>query len=142
MRIVVDTNVIVSATMSPNGAPNALVRAWMGGAVELLVTTSIIAEYEEILTRPEISRFIRMSKSDVAELTSAFHRAGRIAEEFPVREVIFDDPDDEIFLTCAVNGDADYLASGDAHLLELRAYRGIPSVPPAVFLALLDTGET
>jgi hypothetical protein len=57
-----------------------------------------------------------------------------------VLRVISDDPDDDHYLSCAIEGEADYIVSGDHHLLELCEYQGIPILTPRAFLTLLGEG--
>jgi putative PIN family toxin of toxin-antitoxin system len=138
MRVVLDTNVVVSAVMSARGAPNAIVRAWANDEFQWLVNASIIAEYADVLTRPDIIRYIRLTTAEIEHLLAALSACEHVSEHDPVTGAVAADPDDEPFLTCAVHGNADVLVSGDAHLTALKAYRGIPIVTPAVFLIMRD----
>ena len=54
-----------------------------------------------------------------------------------VLRVIADDPDDDHYLSCAIEGEADYIVSGDRHLLEIQEYQGIRILTPRAFLTLL-----
>jgi uncharacterized protein len=136
MRVVLDTNVVVSAVMSARGAPNTIVRAWANDEFHLLVSASIIAEYADVLTRPDISRYIRLTATEIDHLLVALGACEHVSELDPVTGAVPADPDDEPFLTCAVHGNADVLVSGDVHLTALNAYRGIPIVTPAAFLMM------
>lgn len=53
-------------------------------------------------------------------------------------KVVIADPDDDVVVACAVAGDADYIVSGDRHLLKLGEHNDIPILRPTIFLALLD----
>ena len=141
MRVVLDTNVVVSAAMSPRGAPNAIVRAWAADEFQLLVSPSILAEYAEVLTRADIERFIRLTAAENDALLAALRACERISEADPAAGGVPAVPDDAMFLTCAANGAADVLVSGDAHLVALKAHRGIPIVTPALLLAMLDVAQ-
>lgn len=59
----------------------------------------------------------------------------------PVPEVILEDPDDDKFLACAIDGGADYIVSGDHHLLDLGSYEGIPILRPATFLQIVRVSQ-
>jgi putative PIN family toxin of toxin-antitoxin system len=133
MRVVLDTNVVVSAVMSARGAPNAIMRAWANDEFQLLVNESIVAEYADVLTRPDIIRYIRLTATEIDHLLVALRACEHVSEHDPVTGAVTADLDDEPFLTCAVHGNADVLVSGDVHLTALKAYRGIPIVTPAAF---------
>ena len=56
-------------------------------------------------------------------------------------QAVYDDPDDDKFIECAVSGNADYIISGDQHLLQLKEYSGIKILNASEFLELVNEGE-
>lgn len=82
-----------------------------------------------------------MSDDQVAQVIVGFKEFAVLVEPKKNLEVIKDDPDDDKFIECAVAGEAIYIISSDAHLLELREYEDIRILSPTVFLALLDLEE-
>ncbi len=108
IRIVIDTNIIVSALLRPLGAPAQVFSLVVGGAVQLCVTGTVYGEYEEVIRRP---RFRRDEKIITAALATIREKALWVRPTQLVR--VCTDPDDDIFLECAQAGKAAYLVTGN-----------------------------
>lgn len=126
MRVVIDTNVLVSAALKENSLPATAVHlALLRGT--LLKSAPTEAELLRVLDRPYLVRLMspRIRLWIIATLAAA--------ELVPIGErvAVCRDPDDDKFLEVAVNGHADMIVSGDADLLTLNPFRGIPIVTPA-----------
>ncbi|MBI2908968.1 MAG: putative toxin-antitoxin system toxin component, PIN family [Chloroflexi bacterium] len=133
-----DTNVIVSRTLSERGAPAEIVRLGRAGAFTFLVSEPILAEYQKALSYKGVQARYGYSARDVAREIRKLRKSGEMVQAPEPLRVVPDDPKDDIFLECAAAGEADYIVSGDSHLLALREYRGIRILSPAVFLAFLE----
>jgi putative PIN family toxin of toxin-antitoxin system len=139
LRVVIDTNIFISALLSQNGVPAQVLKAWREHRFILLTSQAIIAEVAETLAgficRPPYD----VSQKDVDEVVILLKT---VAEDVTISADVSDagipDPDDLIFLVCGVDGEADYIASGDKHLKGLRSYRGIPIVTARELLEILD----
>jgi len=109
IRVVLDTNVLISALLNPTGPPaEVFVRAIADDETQLCVTSEIYEEYEEVLRRPRLRR----SESEVADALRAVRSRGYwVSPKIRVRACI--DPDDDIFLECAVSAGARYLVTGN-----------------------------
>jgi uncharacterized protein len=129
MRLVVDTNVFVSAALKEVSWPAWTVR-WLGRHGGLLKTSATEEEVLAVLQRPRIAPKIASLFLDHLRRLFATAEFVTIAE----RVVACRDPKDDKFLELAVNGHADVIVSGDADLLVLDTFRGIPIVPPAAFV--------
>lgn len=138
MRIVVDTNVVVSSYMFPGSTPGAVIEYWYAGTVELVVSMPLIAEYERVLRYPHISVRLRLTDDGLRKSIQKFRDRGTLVEPDAETRVVTADPDDDVVVATAVAGNADYIVSGDKHLLELSEHNGIRIVTPAVFLAILE----
>lgn len=129
MRLVVDTNVFVSAVIKENSSPFIVLR-WVDRHDGLLKSVATEQEVLRVLQRPRISALVVPSfRADAVQLLAQAELI-TIAERIAVCR----DPKDDKFLELAVNGKADLIVSGDADLLVLNPFRGIPIVPPAVFV--------
>lgn len=141
MRVVLDTNIIVSSFLVALGAPARIVAAWRAARFQLVVSTALLAEYAEVLGYARIRRRHQMSTEQIALEIDEMRRFALLVEPETVPAVISDDPDDDQVLACALAGEADYIVSGDSHLLNLRQYRGIRILSPAAFVMLLESGQ-
>ncbi len=139
MRVVDDTNVLVSRFLSPRGPPAKLFSWWERHAFELLVSEPILVEYQRVLQYPHLSERHGMSTAAIADLVAALRQVAILVTPTEQLDVIAADPADNMFLECAVAGGAAYIVSGDAHLLRLCVYQGIPILTPAAFLAVVVT---
>lgn len=129
MRTVVDTGVFVSAAIKAQTPPSAAVHLAVVRCV-LLKSRSTEAELMEVIDRPYLARLIApTARAQLVELMTK-------AELVSITESIAlcRDPKDDKFLELAVSGGADVIVSGDADLLVLNPFRGIPIVPPATFV--------
>jgi uncharacterized protein len=129
MRLVVDTNVFVSAALKENSLPFLVVR-WIEQYDGLLKSVATEQQLLEVLRRPHIvAATIPTLREGVARMLTA-------AELVPINERIATcrDPTDDKFLELAVNGHADLIVSGDGDLLALNPFRDIPIVTPAMFV--------
>ena len=119
MKVVIDTNVLVPSFLNPRGAPRRVIDLWKSGAVTLCLSREIIAEYAEVL-----SRFGLAEGPELKELLDLF--ASRMNVIFtpkpPLLPIVPEDPADEKFIGCAVAAGAEYLVSGDKHLLAVGTY--------------------
>ena len=133
LRAVLDVNVFVSATIVRSGAPGEIVRHWRAGAFELVVSLTLVAELDRVLSEPRIAR--RVDAAFVAVLRAEIMRDARIVEDPPAERVVPRDPGDDYLVALARAGRAHVIVTGDAHLLEadLRPQ----AVPPREFLARL-----
>ncbi len=138
MRVVIDSNVLVSRFLSPTGAPAKLFEQWEDQAFQLLVSEPIMAEYQRALMYERVAARHRLSADGVADVIAGLRHFALLVEPTENIAAISDDPDDNKFLDCAAAGGADYLVSGDTYLLRLQEFRGVQVLSPATFLAMLE----
>ena len=131
LKVVLDTNVIVSGLNFPTSNPAKILLLVASGEVANFTSRHIVNETRRILvdkffwTREEVEAAEVWLKT----FSKSVNPKSRIS-------VIDDDPDNRI-LECAVEGQADFIISGDRHLTDLKNYQGIKIVVPATFLALI-----
>lgn len=135
MRIVIDTNLWISGLLW-KGRPWELLRLAEADAVELCMAPAMIEELAQVLAYEKFEfrlKQLRLTPADLLayaiELASVFE----VPQDGPI--IVAADPDDDIFLRCAVAAEAAYVVSGDHHLLDLDKYAGIPIVTVHDFLA-------
>lgn len=132
MRVVADTNVLVSALIFPGGAPEAVYRLALEGRIELVTSRPLLAELGRVLT----TKF-GWDEATTEEAVAAVIRSAELVEpRQPVAEIEADPADDRV-LEAAAEGNASAIVSGDRHLLALGSWRGIRIESPASFLAAL-----
>jgi uncharacterized protein len=129
VRVVVDTNVVISGIFWA-GAPGRIVDAWAAGEFVLLVTAEILEEYFEVIDRIAA----QCDRTDLAGRWKPllFDHVEMVRGTYHYDECR--DPDDAMFVECAVSGGASYIVSGDDDLLELRKVEGIDILTPVQFL--------
>lgn len=134
MHVVLDANVIISALLSRNGSPAAVLRAWQEGRFELIVSPLLLGELERALAYPKLRRRIPV---EVAEAVIDHLRRATTAMPDPDAPPLTRsmDPGDDYLLALAAAANA-LLVSGDDHLLVLREQ--LPIHSPSSFLALLE----
>ena len=136
MRAVLDPNVLVSAAISPNGPPRQILTAWADERFVLIISPAVLDELADVLARPKLQRFI------TAVLAVAFIDGlatdAVIVQDPPDPPDLSPDPDDDYLIALARTASADYLVSGDRHLLDLTD-PDPPVLTPRQFLDVLDS---
>jgi len=134
--IVIDTNLWVSGLLW-RGLPWRLLRLAEKGQVTLCMTPTMVAELAEVLTYERLH--LRLQQLDLTPADLIAHVLA-VVSLFDVPDsaqvpIVVADPDDDVFLRCAVVAGAAYVVSGDHHLLDLEEYAGIPILTVRDFLA-------
>lgn len=133
-RAVLDTNVLVSALITPDGASARLLLELRAGAFELVVSPTLLAELRDVLGRPRFKHYVTAPELGAyVELIS--RESILIQDPAPSPEPLSADPDDEYLIDLARAARVDALVTGDLHLLSLR--ESLPVVTPREFLESL-----
>jgi putative PIN family toxin of toxin-antitoxin system len=140
MDIVLDTNVVVSAAINPNGTPAAIAAAWQERSFIWIVSEPLLVELDRTLHSQRLRSLIKWNRDQIAEFMEEAREFARIIAPVNLIDVIKDDPDDNRVRKAAVEGAVDYIVSGDRDLLGLGEYANIPIITPARFVAVLRTG--
>jgi len=136
VRAVLDPNVLVSAAISPAGPPRQILTAWIDERFELIASPALLAELADVLARPKFGRFI--SAAVVTEYMDGLATDATIITDPHDPPELSPDPDDDYLIALARAAGADYIVSGDHHLLDLTDPHP-PVLNPRQFLDLLDT---
>jgi putative PIN family toxin of toxin-antitoxin system len=134
VKAVVDPNVIISALLSPGGAPAEVLRAWIDGDYELIASPKLLGELGRALRYPKLRA--RVNAREAAELVDLLRREAELFDD-PVAAtaVRSPDPGDDYLIALAASARA-AIVSGDGHLLGLAEQ--LPVYSPAELLALVD----
>jgi putative PIN family toxin of toxin-antitoxin system len=139
MRVVLDTNTIISRYLSSSGPPAHIFQYWELGAFTLVISEPILAEIERVFSYPRINKRLRLGDKEIAGIVAGFATFGELVTPTQRLHVVEADPDDDMFIECAVEGKADYLVSGNTkHLTNLKEYQGIQILTPAQFVLVLE----
>ncbi|MFQ5796610.1 MAG: putative toxin-antitoxin system toxin component, PIN family [Candidatus Bipolaricaulia bacterium] len=139
MKVVLDTNVLISGTILNHGPSYEILEAWRSGRFLLITSESLIQEAQEKLLEPRIRETYHLSRGMIQGVLTALRKHSRRVPGTLSLQVIVEDPDDDQVIIAAVEGSVDYIISGDPHLRDLGAYQGIKILPPAEFARLLET---
>ncbi len=125
MKVVLDTNILVSAFVFGGEALNYFNRLLQDESIELLISPPIQTELEDVLFRDKFRRF-----QTRAYLNAQLNAYLKTVKVVLIHQQFQDcrDPKDNPFLDCAVNGQADYLLTGDPDLLALNPFHGVKIV--------------
>jgi putative PIN family toxin of toxin-antitoxin system len=121
MTVVLDTNIVVSATFF-SGKPRKCLQAWVNREFALVSSSEILDEHKQT-----IARLTGQFRAQPTDWLSIIRRDARLVQPVRLRSLCRD-PDDEICIQAAVAGRVDYIVTGDADLLDLRTAYDIPIV--------------
>jgi putative PIN family toxin of toxin-antitoxin system len=130
MRLVLDTNVLVSAFLW-EGIPGRLIELAGEKEIDLYTSRVLLAELSEVLHRKKFTKPVQATGLTAAEIVKHYQR---LAHRVTVRQLIqriSRDADDDQVLACAMAAKADFIVSGDKDLLTLKVFREIPIVTAA-----------
>jgi putative PIN family toxin of toxin-antitoxin system len=137
-RAVLDTDVIVSGALVPEGHPGQILQAWRDGRFLLILSEDIIEEVKEVLNRPRIrDKYRHLTPATIGRLINLLRRHSVLVPGKLNLAVVTRDPDDDKVIIAAIEGRAEYIVTGDADLIDLKRYQDIRIVRPAEFIKLL-----
>ena len=139
VRAVLDTNVYVSGTLLSRGVLWEVLEAWRQNEFILVTSEAILAEIERVLRYPRIRRRYSVIAQDVARLMDSLRADALVVPGEVEVSRTSDDPDDDKFLACALEAQAECIVTGDPHLLSLGPYHGIAILTPREFLERLQS---
>ena len=122
IKVVLDTNVLVSALIK-RGKPRALIFEVVKGNAQLILSKGILEELAEVTANDKIRKYAK--EEDVEKFLQIIKDAADMVSIKSRFTVVKNDPTDDLFLRTAYDGQADYIISGDKHLLSLKEFRGI-----------------
>jgi uncharacterized protein len=136
MRVILDTNVLLGALISPHGPPDTIYRAWRAARFELVTSAAQLDELRRVSRYPKLKSILPAHR--VGTMVNNMHRAIVLSQLPPLPEGIdAADPDDAFLLAMALGGEADYLVTGDrrAGLLQRGRMGRTRIVTPVHFCA-------
>jgi putative PIN family toxin of toxin-antitoxin system len=134
MRVILDTNILLSALLSPLGLPSKLLNAWERRALTLVTCDLLIREFRHVAGRPFFAARLRAS---TIELLSAGLRDFSVYCQYLPSGPAAPDPKDSYLLALAEAGQAEFLVTGDKALLTLKRHKSTRIVTPAAMIELL-----
>jgi len=129
VRVVLDTNVFISGVFF-SSPPNRILRAWRDSLIKLVISAEILEEYRRI--GEMLSK--RFSGIDLEPFLALLAVEAEVVLAPSIRAPICEDPDDDIFIYCALAGNSKCIVSGDKHLKNATGYRGIEIIAPRTFI--------
>lgn len=131
-RVVFDTNILISAVLSPTGKPFQCTALAKRGIITSITCEEILAEFKEKLI------FKLKYESEKAEsLIQEIRAYSNVIKINNTLKIVNDDPDDDMVVECAILGQANYIITGDRHLLSLGNYNNIKIIKAVEFLSLI-----
>jgi putative PIN family toxin of toxin-antitoxin system len=135
-KVVLDTNVWISALLW-GGKPAAIIKAAENRKITILITENITAEISQVLAYPKIEKIYRAELSR-EQLIEQVLKTAKFVEAKTKVTLIKEHPADDKFLECALAARADYLVSGDKHLLKVGSYKKTKILTVNDFLTLIE----
>ena len=135
VKIVLDTNVWVSALLW-GGKPAEIIEAAEKGKLRIFISEEIIVEISQVLAYPKIEKIYK-TELRRQELIEQVLKIAKFVKATAKVEVVNEHPADNKFLECALAAKANYIVSGDKHLLKVVSYKKIQVSPLSDFLALI-----
>ncbi|MBK7898261.1 MAG: putative toxin-antitoxin system toxin component, PIN family [Azonexus sp.] len=131
MRIVLDTNVVLSALLW-RGTPHRLLDVIRSrGDARLFTSPALLDELADVLTRPSATKRLALIGRTVREVLADYVEAVEVVEPEQVPRVVPTDVDDDQVIAAAIAAGADWIVSGDADLLSMESHEGIPIITAA-----------
>ena len=137
MKVISDTNIIISAAVSSDGNPAKIFELILSGVIKNFISSEIINEIKEVMERDKIKKLV--SFKDRQKIIENLEKFSEKVDPKVKLDIVKEDPKDNKFLECAVTAKIDYLISGDEHLLNLKEFKGVKILSPLEFIQLFES---
>ncbi len=137
-RAVIDTNVLISGIIQKSGFPYKVINFWEQGSLILITSIEMIDEVRRVLNYPKIKVKYRLDAGEIKQTILNLLKYSTLIGDIPILHVIKEDHADDKILATAIEGKADFIISGDFHLLNLKSYRGIEIITAKRFCEIMN----
>jgi putative PIN family toxin of toxin-antitoxin system len=137
LKAVLDTNLFISALLTAEGNPAKILNRWKAGSFDLVISLPILKEIKRVILYPKIRKRLNWTDIEINEFLLGLAQFSFMVSGESKVDVIKDDPSDNKFLACAFEGNADYIVTGDQHLLKIKEYKGIRIISSKEFMDIL-----
>ena len=135
IKAVLDANLYVSALLKrPDSNPVKIIQMVYEREIRLLISDKILSEVRRVLLYPRLKKLHCCSTKQIDQFLKKLARIAEITPGQLIIKAIKDDPTDNKYLECAVEGRADFIISGDHHLTDLKTFQGIKITNPSTFI--------
>lgn len=134
MRVVADTNTVVSGTLW-HGNPRRILDAARDDLIELFTSKALLAELQNVLRRGKFAERLLLSNHTAHEVVRNYAYLATVIHVEETERVVIRDPDDDAVIACAKASHSDFIVSGDNDLLDLGEHQGIRILDPTDFLS-------
>lgn len=141
IKAVLDTNIFVSGIISSKGSPRKVLELARKEVFKVVTSASINHEIIEVLHRAYIYTKYSLNEDIIDDIATFLYEGTLLVEDTFKISIIEKDPSDNKFINCAVEGEADYIVSGDSHLLSLKNYKSIKILDANSFFKILETRD-
>ena len=131
MKIVLDTNVLISGLLTPFGTSGKIISMVLAGKLVLQYDSRILLEYHDLLYRPKF----QFNKEHIDTLLDYIKKNGQLVPTIPLEHSL-PDPDDEPFLEIAIGGETEYLITGNKAHYPRQFREGIKILSPSEFISI------
>lgn len=139
IRAVLDANIYVSALIRPQGPPGRILRLLVENqAFHLIGSNAIFDEVRRSVKYPRVRRYLSLRPEEIDRWMIALSLIAEPTEGRLKLQAVEKDPEDDKYLIAALERRAEYVVSGDSHLLDMHGYRGVSMVTAREFLRLLE----
>jgi uncharacterized protein len=135
VRVVLDTNTLVSGVFWGR-IPYKILENWISDRFELIISEEILKEYERVLLRISKGKRDQIISRWLLLITGNYYIIN-VKKKYHLSS----DPDDDKFIECAVSGNAQYIVSGDSHLIGLKSVMNITILSAAEFLKMIEKAK-
>ena len=136
MRVVIDTNILISGLISSSGPPAKIINALLKGDIIPVMSEATIAELEAVLQRPRLKLYFSRAGVNPALFLADFHKVAQLATPHPVSTSIRDEKDRPFLELMASSPAPEFLITGDKDF-EGQQYRNVPVISASLFVDML-----
>ena len=129
-RVAIDTNLVISGTISPHGYPAKLLTTWTQGSFEWILTEETFDEIREVLSREELKNKYHIEVAEAQSFLDNLAVGAEFVTAMPQESLPIHSRDekDDALLACAFGGNCDYLVTGDEDLLVLNGKKELGKI--------------
>lgn len=139
LKAVIDINLFVSGMISKKGNPAKLLQLWQDRAFLVVISEQMVEELGRVLRYPHLRNKYNLKDEEIELAVGTIKKFAIVLPDVIKLNVIKTDPDDNKVLACALAVQADYIVSGDSHLLDLGVFENIPIVTVKYFIDHIES---